>query len=137
MRPRPARRAQGFTLIELMVVIVILGLLVTIVAPNFTGILGKSKRDIAIAQMANLEKTIDIYRLQKGKLPDTLEDLVSAELMDSVPKDPWDGEYQYSKIDRKKYELKSLGADGAEGGTDEEDMDLTREDIHKSGTKEE
>jgi general secretion pathway protein G len=118
---------------ELMVVIVILGLLVALVAPNFQQILQGSKRDIAIAQMANLEKTIDIYRLQKGKLPDTLEDLVSVELMTAVPKDPWGGDYQYSRTDKKRYELKCLGEDGAEGGTEESDMDITREDIHKQG----
>jgi general secretion pathway protein G len=129
------RLDRGFTLIELMVVIVILGLLVTIVAPNFQGILGGAKMDIARSQMANLEKTVDIFRLQKGRLPDTLDELVSAGLMESVPTDPWGGNYQYSRTDKKRYELTCLGADGVEGGTEEEDMDIKREDIHKKKTE--
>jgi len=125
------RLDRGFTLIELMVVIVILGLLVTIVAPRFGNILEDAKVDIARTQMVNLEKTVDIFRLQKGRLPDTLDELVTAGLMESVPTDPWGGNYQYSRTDKKRYELTCLGADGVEGGTEEEDMDIKREDIHK------
>ena len=75
-----SQRGRGaFTLIELMVVIVILGLLVTLVAPNFQKIFGESKIGITKAQLANIEKAIDLYRLQKGNLPDSLSDLISSD----------------------------------------------------------
>ena len=72
-------RTHGFTLIELMVVIVILGLLVGIVGPNVMRYLVKGRRSTAKTQMAQFEQAIDSFRLDKRRLPDSLADLVSAD----------------------------------------------------------
>ena len=119
------RRDRGFTLMELMVVIVILGLLAGIVAMNFDKVLGNAKRDTCKINIKQLGQVVENFRLTKGRLPDSLDELVSAELINEVPKDPWGGDFQYSKTDRKKYDIKSLGADQQEGGEGEDgDIDL-------------
>lgn len=124
---RPHRRDRGFTLMELMVVIVILGLLVSIVAVNYDDIFKDASQGTAKAQMAHIEEAIKLYRLKHRKLPESLQDLVSDGKLESVPKDPWDGEYQYTRIDKTKFELKCLGQDQAEGG-EGADEDFTLHD---------
>ena len=129
---RNRNRTKGFTLIELMVVIVILGLLVTLVAPNFTGILEDAKVDTTKAQMHSIEDSIKLYKLRKGKLPDSLNELIPDFLPGpDLPRDGWDKEFQYSRIDKKTFDIWSLGADGEEGGTDTHDADIHLEDLRK------
>lgn len=122
------KRTSGFTMMELLIVIVILGLLASIVAPKFFGKLGEAERGIAVSQMASLETALDTYRLDVGTYPDSLDKLRSDDnprwsgpyLPKDVPLDPWGNNYVYSTPGKNgnPYSLKSYGADGKEGGQD-------------------
>ncbi|MGH7932750.1 MAG: type II secretion system major pseudopilin GspG [Candidatus Binataceae bacterium] len=123
---------EGFTLIELMVVILIIGLLATIVVANLRGATDKAKRVKAEADISQIKTALDRYYLDSGRYPTTdqgLQALVSAPTADPVPHDypqggyiekmppdPWGNQYFYQS-DGSAYVLKSFGADGAEGGT--------------------
>lgn len=126
-------RSQGFTLIEIMVVMVILGLLVAIVAPNIMGRSDEAKVTIAKTQLKNIQSALDLYRLDNSQYPSTqqgLEALVSKPsgspepknwnpegYMKNVPEDPWGNEFQYvSPGTEGPYDLYSYGSDGQEGG---------------------
>ncbi|MDI9245295.1 type II secretion system major pseudopilin GspG [Marinobacter sp. CHS3-4] len=126
-------KQRGFTLIEIMVVLVILGLLIAIVAPNIIGRGDEARVTAAEAQMRNIANALDLYRLDNSHYPSTqqgLEALVSKPsgspeprnwnpdgYMKSVPVDPWGAEYQYiSPGTEGPYDLYSFGADGQEGG---------------------
>jgi general secretion pathway protein G len=128
-----ARLQQGFTLLELLVVIVIIGLLAGLVAPRYFDQVGKSNTKVARAQVESLEKSLDQYRLDLGKYPTTEQGLVAlftkpanAEkwqgpyLKKAVPPDPWGNGYQYkSPGEHGEYDLYSLGSDAQVGGTGE------------------
>jgi general secretion pathway protein G len=128
-----AARASGFTLLELLVVMVIIGLLAGYVAPRYFGQIGKSEAKVAKAQLDSLEKALDQYRLDTGHYPSTeigLNALVtkpSSEakwsgpyLKKAVPLDPWGRAYQYkSPGDHGDFDLISYGKDGQPGGAGE------------------
>ena len=133
------RRAAGFTLLELLVVIVIIGLLAAYVGPKYFSQLGKSEVTIAKAQIEAFEKSLDTYRLDVGRYPSAEEGLgallaapASAGakwngpyLKKGVPPDPWGKPYQYRAPGTKgEYEILSLGKDGQPGGSGE-DADIT------------
>ncbi|CCQ10323.1 General secretion pathway protein G [Pseudoalteromonas luteoviolacea B = ATCC 29581] len=121
-------RQRGFTMMELLIVIVILGLMASLVAPKFFDKLGKAERGIVVSQMAAFETALDTYRLDVGSYPQTLEELRASDsprwdgpyLPKAIPKDPWGNEYVYKLPgdDGKPYTLRSLGADGKVGGED-------------------
>ncbi|MFC4240023.1 type II secretion system major pseudopilin GspG [Marinobacter oulmenensis] len=128
-----ARAHRGFTLIEIMVVMVILGLLVAIVAPNIMGRSDQARVTVAETQLSNIANALDLYRLDNSHYPSTqqgLEALVNRPggspeannwnpegYMKAVPEDPWGNQYQYvSPGAEQPYDLYSYGADGQEGG---------------------
>lgn len=123
------RKNKGFSLMELLIVLIILGLLGSLVAPKMIEKVGSSKRKTAIAQMQMFETAIDTYRLDVGTVPSSLEDLRTANvqgwdgpyLPKSIPMDPWGKPYVYSATaaNGMPFTLKTLGLDGKEGGTDE------------------
>ena len=131
-------RAAGFTLLELLVVVAIIGLLVGFVAPRYFGQIGKSEVTAARAQIDALGKALDQYRLDTGHYPSTeqgLDALIQRPqnepkwsgpyLRKSVPLDPWGRPYQYRAPGEKgDFDLLSLGKDGAPGGSGE-DADLS------------
>jgi general secretion pathway protein G len=127
-------RAKGFTLLELLVVVVIIGLLAGFVAPRYFGQVGKSEVATAKAQIDALEKALDQYRLDIGRYPSTelgLKALVERPpeepkwngpyLKKTVPLDPWGKPYVYKVPGQKwDFELLSYGRDGRPGGSGED-----------------
>jgi len=131
---REARR--GFTLVEMLVVMVILALLAALVGPRIFPKLGKGKQSAAKAQIELLGQALDHFRLDVGRLPTTQEGLkaLSANpgvekwdgpyLKKELPADPWGRPFQYqSPGTHGQYDLVSLGRDGSPGG-DGEDEDV-------------
>lgn len=132
MRERLRGSQEGFTLIELMVVILIIGLLATIVVQNLRGATDKAKRIKAEADISALKTALDRYYLDNGSYPSSdqgLPALVSAPsngkipadyppggYIEKIPNDPWGNPYVYQS-DGDNYVLKSYGADGVEGGS--------------------
>jgi general secretion pathway protein G len=131
-------RFSGFTLLELLVVLVILGLLAGLVAPRMFGNVSKSEVKVARAQIASLETAIENFRLDMGRYPSTEEGLAALVnapsndarwsgpyLKKAVPSDPWGHAYQYKQPgERGDFDLLSLGRDGRAGGSGD-DADLT------------
>ena len=122
------RKNRGFTMIELLIVIVILGLLASLVAPKFFSQLSTAERGVASAQMNAFETALDTYRLDMGSYPAKLEDLRKSDkprwdgpyLPKAVPLDPWGNPYIY-KVPGENgapYSIMTYGADGQAGGKD-------------------
>lgn len=108
------KRKRGFTLIEMMVVIAILGVLAAIIAPNVLGRAEKAKVTAAVTNIKNLDGAIELYKIDNSKFPSTLNELVP-DYVKEVNDDPWNNPYQYS-TNGSSYTLFSFGADGVEGG---------------------
>jgi len=124
-RRRFTRNEEGFSLVELMVVIVILGLLATIVIINVMPAADRAAMTKARADIATLEQGIELYRLDNLRYPTTdegLQSLLSGRYIRRLPNDPWGNPYQYSAPgpEGHPFRIASFGADGREGGTGED-----------------
>jgi len=125
-------KSKGFTLLELLVVMVIIGLLAGYVGPKYFNKLGESQVKAAQSQMNAFSKALDVYRLDTGAYPDQqsgLKALIVAPqvastkwkgpyLKKDIPNDPWDKPYIYrAPGEKSEFDLISYGADGKPGGT--------------------
>ena len=127
----PARTAGGFTLLELLVVVTIIGLLAAYVGPKYFSQLGKSEQGIAKAQVEAFARSLDAYRLDVGYYPTTEEGLNALVtrptnvakwngpyLQKAVPSDPWGRPYLYRAPGAAgDFDIISYGKDGQPGGT--------------------
>ena len=124
-------RQRGFTLLEILVVVMILGLLISLAAPRIIGRTDEARVVKAKADMKAIEDALNLYRLDSGIYPTTEQSLAALVeeptggerprnwrqdgYLERVPADPWDREYMYAS-DGSTYTLQCFGADGEEGG---------------------
>ena len=138
-RSKPDRSTAGFSLIELLLVLVILATLTAIVVPKFTGRSEQARVTTTKADISNIELALDSFEVDCGRYPTTEEELkalidrpanVKEEhwhgeyLKRGIPKDPWGNPYVYRQPGRhntNSYDLYSFGPDGQEGGGDDID----------------
>src|SRR5712692_4417148 len=126
-RRRSRRRQAGFTLVEILVVITIIGLIMALVGPRVLGYLGESKAKAAKIQIESFSSALDLFYLDAGRYPSSSEGLVALVKPapgltawngpylkgGTVPNDPWGKSYVYrSPGERSAYEIVSYGADG-------------------------
>lgn len=130
---RRSRAAAGFTLVELLVVLAILTLLAGLVGPRVLSQLGGAKSKTAAVQIADIEKAMELFKLDVGRFPTTEEGLDALAkrpasvtsgwsgpyLKGSLPSDPWGKPYRYQLAPNGAVEIVSLGADGQAGGEGE------------------
>ena len=124
---------RGFTVLELLVVMVIIGLLASYVGPRYFAQVGKSQVKTTRAQIDALEKALDAYRIDTGHYPTTEQGLAALVtqpnnetqwlgpyLLKNVPPDPWGHQYAYKQPgDHREFDLFSYGSDGRPGGEGE------------------
>jgi general secretion pathway protein G len=132
------KKNQGFTLLELLVVMVIIGLLAGLVVPRYFSQVGKSQTKVAAAQIDALDKALVQFRLDVDRFPTTEEGLVALNeapadapgwagpyLKKAVPTDPWGKPFVYKEPgEHSDFDLMTLGKDGRPGG-EKENMDIT------------
>ena len=129
---KPQGREAGFTLMELLVVLVIVSLLAAFVGPLLYQRISPAKQTVASSQMESFMTALDTYLIDVGRFPTTEQGLFALRenpgetawngpyLRKDIPLDPWGNEYVYKSPGRNGgYEILSLGSDGIEGGTDD------------------
>ncbi len=115
-------RNRGFTLMEILLVVIIIGLLASLIFPNLMGRFERSKEEIAKAQVELLSSAVQAFILDVGRCPKDLQELIQSDdpkwrgpylSKREIPKDPWDREYQYKcPGDHGPFDLYSLGPNG-------------------------
>ena len=137
-RGRPNRRGKGgYSLMEILIVLAIMGMLVAIVGPKMLGFMSGAKLKAAHAQMVTLKQALEAVNLDIGRYPSDQEGLSllaaspgggvanwNGPYMDRVPKDPWGNDFVYNIVPGGEPKITSLGADGKPGGTGN-DSDIT------------
>jgi len=133
------RASRGFTLVEIMVVVVIIGILAVLVVPRVVGRSDDARVAAAKHDVATIQQSLKLYRLDNGRYPTTeqgLQALVAKpqggpvpsnwrQYLDKLPKDPWGKDYQYLNPGvHGEVDVFSLGADGAPGGSGGADADI-------------
>ncbi len=128
-KQRRHRRA-GFTLIEILMVVVIIGILAALAAPRLSGRIQQTRITAAASDVERLGTALKLYELDVGEFPPTLQGLLSNPgnqqwngpyLEKGMPKDPWGKDYLYTRPGQRNphsYDLKSLGPDGVESADD-------------------
>ena len=137
-----SKRLQGFSLVELMVVIAIIGLLATVVTVNVIAQAEKAKFVRVKADMDSIKKALKLFRLDMGRYPNSLDELVNSPggrsrkwtgpYLDELPVDPWENHYEFQAGSGRAndFEITSYGADGAPGGV-EVNEDLSSKTINQ------
>ena len=115
----------GFTLVEIMLVVIIIGVLAAMVIPRFAGRTEQAKVARATADLATVALALDLYEFDLGTYPETLDELVAREgngpyLKRGLPRDPWGRPYEYvrNSAHQQDYDLSSLGPDGQRSDDD-------------------
>ena len=133
MLDRKRRKISGFTLVELLVVLAILGMLAALVGPQVLNQLGGAKSKSAAIQIRDFEQALELYKLDVGRFPSSNEGFNALVRQpssakgwngpylkkDDVPMDPWGNPYQY-RVSGSTIDISSYGADGRQGGSGED-----------------
>lgn len=134
MKHKDQQRRAGFTMVEILVVVVIIGVLAAMVLPTFVGRVGQAKQAVARQKLSEIEKAVEIFRTDYERYPETLDELIQRPA--DIPEDKWNRPmlrrkdlldpwgrpflYKYPGDHAEvPYDLYSLGADGQEGGVKE------------------
>lgn len=130
--PRQSSGRTAFTIVEILVVVLIIGVLATLIMPKVMGRVGTAKTNVAKQKLMVIEEAVKLFRMDYGRFPTTLDELLTRP--NDVPEekwvsptikakdmlDPWDRPFIYKAPgDHDEFDIYSLGADGQEGGTGE------------------
>jgi len=125
MKNTKRKKEAGFTLIEILVVVIIIGFIASLIAPNIMGRFERSKEEIAKAQVDMLSSGVMSFKVDMNRYPVSLEELIQSKdpkwrgpylSKQTLPKDPWDRDYVYKAPgEHGAFDLYSLGADGTLG----------------------